>query len=79
MTSETKAAIVCVTGAAGFVGAHVCKTLLERGHRVRGTVRSKAPEKVKHLLKLGTEENRIELWVADLLQEGSFDDVISGL
>lgn len=71
--------LVCVTGAAGFVGAHVCKTLLERGFRVRGSVRSRHPEKVKHLTQLGTLENRIELWEANLLEEGSFDDVISGL
>ena len=34
--------IVLVTGASGFVGAHLIKQLLEQGrYRVRGTVRSK--------------------------------------
>jgi nucleoside-diphosphate-sugar epimerase len=31
---------VLVTGASGFIAAWVVKTLLERGFRVRGTVRS---------------------------------------
>lgn len=40
--------IVLVTGASGFVGAHLIKQLLEQGrYRVRGTVRDKRrPEKV---------------------------------
>lgn len=71
--------VVCVTGAAGFVGAHICKALLDRGgFRVRGCVRSQRPEKVQHLLKLGTPENRIELHTADLLVEGSFDEAFQG-
>ncbi|ORY60781.1 NAD dependent epimerase/dehydratase [Pseudomassariella vexata] len=38
MVSEIK--YVLVTGAAGFIGAHVVDTLLGRGFRVRGTTRS---------------------------------------
>jgi nucleoside-diphosphate-sugar epimerase len=33
---------VLVTGASGYIAAWVVKTLLERGFRVRGTVRSSA-------------------------------------
>lgn len=32
-------ATILVTGATGFVGGHLCRLLLERGHRVRGALR----------------------------------------
>jgi uncharacterized protein YbjT (DUF2867 family) len=42
---------VLVTGAAGFVGTHVCRQLTQRGSRVRGLVRSpaKAAERLAQL------------------------------
>lgn len=35
-----KMSLFLVTGASGFVGRHVCKTLHERGHKIRATRRS---------------------------------------
>lgn len=41
---------VLVSGASGYVGAHVVKTLLDRGYSVRGTVRSTSNKtKIGHL------------------------------
>ena len=35
---------VMVTGISGYLGLHVAKALLERGHRVRGTIRNRSKE-----------------------------------
>jgi len=32
--------LVLVTGASGYIAGHIIKLLLERGYRVRGTIRS---------------------------------------
>jgi nucleoside-diphosphate-sugar epimerase len=72
--AEPKDTIVCVTGAAGFIGLHICKQLRERGYRVRGTVRSaNDPKKTEHLKKFG-----VEIFEADLVEKGSFDDAVNG-
>lgn len=65
---------VCVTGANGFIAAHVVKQLLEGGHTVRGTVRDPANAKsVSHLTSLPGAAERLELFAADLNRPGSFD------
>lgn len=41
---------VLVSGASGYIGAHVVKTLLDRGYSVRGTVRSTSNKnKIRYL------------------------------
>ncbi|MEI7748010.1 MAG: NAD-dependent epimerase/dehydratase family protein [Chlorobiaceae bacterium] len=68
---------VCVTGASGFIAAHIIRELLERGYRVRGTVR-KSPEHYPFLLGLPGAKERLELVIADLLVAGAYDRVIEG-
>ncbi|XP_057456779.1 cinnamoyl-CoA reductase CAD2-like isoform X2 [Lotus japonicus] len=71
--------LVCVTGASGYVASWIVKFLLEHGYTVRATVRDPSnPKKVEHLVKLDGAKERLHLFKADLLEEGSFDSAIQG-
>ncbi|EFJ22121.1 hypothetical protein SELMODRAFT_175949 [Selaginella moellendorffii] len=70
-------ALVCVTGASGFIASFLVKLLLDRGYKVRGTVRSLTdPSRTSHLRGLPGAEERLELVEADLLKDGAFNDVV---
>ncbi|TQD76547.1 hypothetical protein C1H46_037919 [Malus baccata] len=69
-------ATYCVTGATGFIGSWLVKSLLEKGHMVHATVRD--PAKCLHLLSLWTSTDRLRLLRADLGEEGSFDEAVKG-
>lgn len=69
---------VCVTGASGFIAAHIVRELLELGYRVRGTVRRLDPAKYAYLTALPGAEERLELVAAELLTPGSYDDAVAG-
>ncbi|GBL61148.1 hypothetical protein AVEN_259698-1, partial [Araneus ventricosus] len=62
---------VLVTGASGYVAAHIIKLLQEEGYKVRGTVRDVQNEaKVKVLKELCPDATHpLELVEADLLKE----------
>ncbi|CAJ2679785.1 unnamed protein product, partial [Trifolium pratense] len=71
--------LICVTGASGYIASWLVKFLLQRGYTVRATVRDlNNPNKVDHLLKLDGAKENLQLFKADLLEEGSFDSVIQG-
>ncbi len=72
--------IIMVTGGTGYIGSWVVKELLEKGYRVRLTVRDKSRvDKYSHLNELAaTTEGELELWEANLMQEGSYDNAASG-
>ena len=65
---------VLVTGASGFVGMHCILQLLEKGYRVKGTVRSLA--KADHLRQIlqqhSQHTDRLELVEANLMQDAGW-------
>ncbi|KAJ6853078.1 cinnamoyl-CoA reductase 1-like [Iris pallida] len=70
---------VCVTGASGYIATWLVKLLLARGYSVKATVRDPAdPKKTEHLRALGGADDRLHLFKANLLEEGSFDAVVDG-
>ncbi|MET7472896.1 NAD-dependent epimerase/dehydratase family protein [Streptomyces sp. NPDC005648] len=71
---------VLVTGGSGFVGSHLVLGLLRRGYRVRATVRgTAASSKVAPLRAMQDEHpGRLELFAADLLVDGAFDEAMKG-
>ncbi|XP_057965707.1 putative anthocyanidin reductase [Malania oleifera] len=66
----------CVTGASGYIGSWLVKSLLDRGFLVHATVRN--PGKCSHLLPLWSGDDRLRLYSADLQEEGSFDEAVKG-
>uniref|UniRef100_A0A803KP25 NAD-dependent epimerase/dehydratase domain-containing protein n=1 Tax=Chenopodium quinoa TaxID=63459 RepID=A0A803KP25_CHEQI len=70
---------VCVTGASGYIASWLVKLLLHHGYTVHTTVRDlNDSKKVKHLMELEGAKERLHLFKADLIEEGSFDSAISG-
>ncbi|KZT52364.1 D-lactaldehyde dehydrogenase [Calocera cornea HHB12733] len=77
MVAVLPPALVLVTGASGFIAAHVCKLLLERGYKVRGTVRSAS--KGDYLVKLLASPNFTYVIVPDIEAPGAFDEAVKGV
>ncbi|XXG65526.1 hypothetical protein AAC387_Pa05g3205 [Persea americana] len=71
---------LCVTGGTGFIGAYLVKALLEKGYLVRTTVRDPDDaEKVGFLWSMSGAKERLKVFKADLMVEGSFDDAVKGV
>eukprot|EP00930_Biecheleria_cincta_P007558 TRINITY_DN108795_c0_g1_i1.p1 TRINITY_DN108795_c0_g1~~TRINITY_DN108795_c0_g1_i1.p1 ORF type:complete len:384 (+),score=60.88 TRINITY_DN108795_c0_g1_i1:74-1153(+) len=72
-------AVVAVTGAAGFIGSHVCDAALAAGYHVRAVVRNPGDqEKVQHLLALNGAKERLSLHKGLLDVPGSYDEAFAG-
>jgi nucleoside-diphosphate-sugar epimerase len=71
--------LVLVTGASGYIAGHVVKLLLDRGYKVRGTVRNlKRKKDLAHLLALPEAQQRLELVEADLLKPDTWPPAVAG-
>ncbi|XP_050209185.1 phenylacetaldehyde reductase-like [Mercurialis annua] len=77
MSREGK--LVCVTGGSGYIASWLIKYLLQSSYIVNTTVRDlNDPKKNAHLLALDGANERLHLFKADLLEEGSFDAAVDG-
>ncbi|KAF9601750.1 hypothetical protein IFM89_022864 [Coptis chinensis] len=79
MSSEGAGKTVCVTGASGYIASWLVKLLLQRGYTVKASVRDpNDPKKTEHLLRLPGAHERLQLFKANLMDEGCFDSIIVG-
>lgn len=71
---------VCVTGGTGYIASRLIQALLQRGYRVRTTARNPDDRsKTGFLWELPSATERLQVFKAELLEEGTFDDAVSGV
>jgi hypothetical protein len=81
-TTIPKGSWVLVTGANGFVASHVVREFLQRGYKVRGTVRDleKSSWLIQDVFKSYADNGDFELvFVPDLAARDAFDDAVKGI
>ncbi|KAL4484411.1 hypothetical protein ABPG74_019588 [Tetrahymena malaccensis] len=72
---------VLLTGASGYLAGHILNILLERGYKVRGTVRSlKNHKKLDHIYQINpTFKQNLELVEADLCNKECWDTIMKDI
>lgn len=76
ISNAIKGKTYCVTGATGYLGSWLVKSLLDCGCTVHATFRN--PQKASHFVELWKGKDRLSLFRADLLEDGSFDEAVKG-
>jgi len=82
ITTIPRGSWVLITGANGFVASHVVREFLQRGYKVRGTVRDlkKSSWLVQDVFKSYADNGDFELvFVPDLAARDAFDDAVKGM
>lgn len=70
---------VLVTGASGFIAAHVVEAFLKKGYNVRGTVRSeKTAEEVRKTHSKYAQQLSFAI-VPDMAAANAFDEAVKGV
>lgn len=69
---------VLVTGVSGYLGLHVAKALIERGHQVRGTIRGRSKESTVRNA-LGADDKQLTLEVCDLTSDDGWAEAFSNV
>ncbi|KAH7649763.1 cinnamyl-alcohol dehydrogenase [Cryptosporidium bovis] len=69
---------VLVTGATGFIAAHIVERLLLRGYKVRATTRTKSSPNCVQLLNFPYASENLMLIEADILDCDSWESIVKG-
>ncbi|KAG0527634.1 hypothetical protein BDA96_06G249800 [Sorghum bicolor] len=77
--SKGRKKTACVTGGNGYIASALVKMLLDKGYAVKTTVRNPDDmDKNSHLIMELQSLGHLEVFRADLDEEGSFDDAVAG-
>ncbi|WVQ82102.1 hypothetical protein IAT38_004230 [Cryptococcus sp. DSM 104549] len=79
MPAVQPGATILVTGASGYIAAHITREFLEQGYNVRGTVRDNSKGDYLADLFKDTAGKFEYVIVKDIGEEGAFDEAVKGV